>query len=213
MLILEILAYSGNIILLVNSILFFKVCFNENKACKIFSFYLLVMLIIQVSVIILRSQNIPNLYLSHFYFILQFLILSLFYFQIFNNSLQRRIIKISVPLCLGILGIQYYLNIDLFDKFNLFEIFITSFLVIIFSMFHFYNILNEKRVYYYINTGIFIYLFGSTFLFITGNLINTLTNDFRNIIWILNGVLYIVYQIYIFIEYKKTFLNKKADNE
>lgn len=111
-------------------------------------------------------------------------------------------------MCFLILGIQYYFNIDLFYKFNLFEIFITSFLIIIFSMFHFYNILNEKRTYYYLNTGIFIYLFGSTFLFITGNLINTLNSDFRSIIWKLNGILYIIYQIYIFIEFKNSFFNK-----
>lgn len=211
--ILEILAYSGNVILLVNSILYLKIYFRENKAFKIFSFYQLIMLIIQISVIILRCQKTPNLYLSHFYFILQFLILSFFYLEILNNDFQKKIIKAAMPFCLIILGVQYYFNTDLFYKFNLFEIFITSFLVIIFSMFHFYNILNEKRVYYYINTGIFIYLFGSTFLFITGNLINTLTSDFRNIIWILNGILYIVYQIYIFIEFKKSFLNKKIDNE
>ncbi|ODS81579.1 MAG: hypothetical protein ABS44_19090 [Chryseobacterium sp. SCN 40-13] len=41
-------------------------------------------------------------------------------------------------------------------------------------MFHFYNLLNKEKNYYYINTGILIYLFGSTVLFISGNLINTL---------------------------------------
>lgn len=183
------------------------------RALLVFTIYLLLMFVIQITSVFLRAKFINNLYLSHFYFILQFLILSFFYLEILNNDFQKKIIKAAMPLCLIILGVQYYFNTDLFYKFNLFEIFITSFLIIIFSMFHFYNILNEKRVYYYINTGIFIYLFGSTFLFITGNLINTLTSDFRNIIWILNGILYIVYQIYIFIEFKKSFLNKKIDNE
>ncbi|WP_432670653.1 hypothetical protein [Flavobacterium sp. SM2513] len=47
-------------------------------------------------------------------------------------------------------------------------------------MFHFYNMLGGKKNYYYINIGIFIYLLGGTFLFITGNLINSLSSDFRN---------------------------------
>lgn len=208
---LEFLAYLGEFLLLINAILFLSVYRKNDTPIKIFSFYLITMFIIQIVVSVFQVFKKNNLYLSHYYFIIQFLFLSIFYFQIIKHPFQRKIIKITVPICLSILGIQYYLNPELFTKFNLFEIFITSFLIIIFSMFHFYNILNEKRSYYYINTGIFIYLFGSTFLFITGNLINTLTNNFRNIIWYLNGVLYIVYQIYIFMEYKNTFLNKKNE--
>ena len=181
------------------------------RSFYVFTFYLFVILCIQILASYLKNLGINNLYLSHYYFILQFLLLSYFYYQVLENDFQKKIIKITVPLCLLILGIQYWYNLELFYKFNLFEIFITSFLLIIFAMFHFYNILNEKRIYYYINSGIFIYLFGSTFLFITGNLINTLTNDFRNIIWILNGFLYIIYQIYIFIELKQSFLNKKNE--
>lgn len=178
------------------------------RSFYVFTFYLFVILCIQILASYLKNLGINNLYLSHYYFILQFLLLSYFYYQVLENDFQKKIIKITVPLCLLILGIQYWCNFELFYKFNLFEIFITSFLLIIFAMFHFYNILNEKRIYYYINSGVFIYLFGSTFLFITGNLINTLTNDFRNIIWILNGLLYIIYQIYIFIELKQSFLNR-----
>ena len=156
---LEILAYLGNFILLVNTILFFKVFFEQDKAFKIFSFYLITMLLIQIKVSFLQANKIPNIYLSHFYFILQFLILSFFYFSILKNHFQKTVIKIAVPFCLIILAIQYYNNIDLYNKFNLFEIFITSFLIIIFSMFHFYNILNEKKKYYFINTGILLYFF------------------------------------------------------
>ncbi|VXB61931.1 conserved membrane hypothetical protein [Flavobacterium sp. 9AF] len=150
--------------------------------------------------------------MSHFYFIIQFLLLSLFYYKILNNSFQRKIIKITVPLCLGILSLQYYLNFESFDKFNLFEIFITSFLIIIFSMFHFYNILNEKKEYYYLNTGILLYLFGSTVLFISGNLITRLELASSEIIWILNSFLYIIYQIFILLEWKEIFYNKKELN-
>lgn len=183
-----------------------------SRAILVFTLYLLSILIIQITSVYLRSQSINNLYLSHYYFILQFIFLSIFYLEIINNTFQRKVIKTSVPICLISLGIQYYFNEDLLVKFNLFEIFITSFLIIIFSMFHFYNILNEKRKYYYLNTGILLYLFGSTVLFISGNLITRLDLAPSKIVWILNSFLYIVYQVFILLEWREIFLNKEKSN-
>ncbi len=183
-----------------------------SRAILVFTLYLLSILIIQITSVYLRSQSTNNLYLSHYYFILQFIFLSIFYLEIINNSFQRKVIKISIPICLISLSIQYYFNEDLLVKFNLFEIFITSFLIIIFSMFHFYNILNEKRKYYYLNTGILLYLFGSTVLFISGNLITRLDLAPSKIVWILNSFLYIVYQFFILLEWREIFLNKEKSN-
>ena len=79
-------------------------------------------------------------------------------------------------------------------------------------MFHFYNILNEKKKYYYLNTGILLYLFGSTVLFISGNLITRLDLAPSKIVWILNSLLYIVYQFFILLEWREIFLNKGKSN-
>jgi hypothetical protein len=207
----EFIIYIGYLLLGINFILFaIKLNKKMPRSFFVFTIYLLVMIIIQAYTSYLKSIHLNNLFLSHFYFILQFLLLSLFYLEILNNDFQKKIIKIAVPSCLIILGIQYYFNPDLFYKFNLFEIFITSFLIIIFSMFHFYNILNEKKKYYYINTGILLYLFGSTVLFISGNLISKLDLAPSKIVWILNSVLYIVYQVFIVIEWREIFI-KKSD--
>ncbi len=193
--------------------LFLRVASKQDKALKIFTVYLGVMMLIQILTSTLQYLSINNLYLSHFYFILQFLFLSYFYLEILKTDFQKKVVQLTVPIGITVLSIQYYLNQDLFFKFNYFEIFITSFLIIIFAMFHLYNILNEKKVYYYLTIGIFMYLFGSTFLFITGNLLQTLDSNFRNIIWVINSVLYVVYQVYIFIEFKHLFLNKKSQHD
>lgn len=210
---IEILAYLGIFILIVNFILFFKSSFKQEKAFKVFTFYLMVMVIIQIITSVFQAMQKNNLFLSHFYFVLQFLILSYFYLQIVKTGFQKNAVKIMVPLCLTVLAIQYYFDQALFFKFNLFEIFITSFLIIIFSMFHLYNILNEKKYYYYISIGVLVYLFGSTFLFITGNLMTTLSTDLRSMVWIINNVLYLFYQIFIFVEFKQMILNKKQTHE
>ncbi len=206
----EIIIYIGYFLLGINFILFaIKLNKKMPRSFYIFTFYLLVMIVIQFFTSYLKSIHKNNLYLSHFYFILQFILLSFFYLEIIKNPFQRKVIKIAVPFCLTLLGLQYYLNEELLHKFNLFEIFVTSFLIIIFSMFHFYNILNEKKKYYYLNTGILLYLFGSTVLFISGNLITRLDLAPSKIIWILNSVLYIVYQVFILLEWKEIFLNKE----
>jgi hypothetical protein len=108
-----------------------------------------------------------------------------------------------------ILGIRYGYDTSLFFKFNLFEIFITSFLLIIFTTFHFYNQLNAKKEFYYINIGIFLYLFGNTILFLVGNMVVTLSSKMGKLTWILNAFLYIIYQVFILVEWKKSF-SKKA---
>ena len=69
----QILAYVGFLILLLNLIVFAKGFFNSGKAFKIYTFYLLVIFIIQMASNILAELRTNNLFLSHFYFILQFI--------------------------------------------------------------------------------------------------------------------------------------------
>lgn len=81
-------------------------------------------------------------------------------------------------------------------------------------MFHFYNILNESKKFFYINMGILIYLFSSTIIFISGNLMVSLSSNFNNVIWLINGVLYLIYQIFILVEYIKHYSsNNNKNNE
>lgn len=207
--ILKIFAYLGMFILALNFFLFLMIFSKKEKAFKIFSIYLVIMVIIQGSSAVYQILSINNIFLSHFYFILQFLLLSYFYLQILTIELQKKVVKLTIPICLIALAIQYYFNPELYYTFNLFEIFITSFSIIVFSMFHFYNMLGGKKNYYYINIGIFIYLFGGTFLFITGNLMNSLNISYANLTWMINSVLYIICQMYFLVEFKQIVSKEK----
>lgn len=208
----QILAYIGHLFLLLNLILFFIKFNNQGKAYKIFTLYLGFIFVVQILAQIYNSLNINNLFLSHFYFISQFVLLSLFFKTILKERYQKNIVKSCLILGLLVLGIQYAFDPNLFLKFNLFEIFITSFFLIIFATFHFYNMLNEKKEFYYINVGILMYLFGSTILFLVGNLTTTLSSKVSLITWIFNSTLYIVYQLFILIEWKKNFSKKEINN-
>lgn len=62
--------------------------------------------------------------------------------------------------------------------------------------------------------GILIYLFSSTIIFISGNLMVSLSSNFNNVIWLINGVLYLIYQIFILVEYIKHYSsNNNKNNE
>ena len=206
--ILEIIADLGYLVLLLNTILFFIGFSKNGKAYKIFISYLLTMCLIQIVSKVSHFLKLNNLYISHFYFILQFILLSFFYLNLQFNDFQKKIVKMGFVFCLVALIFQYTFDNDIFSKFNLFEIFITSFLLIVYATFHLYNSLNEKKEFYYVNIGTLTYLFGSTILFLSGNLMIYLSPNLNKITWLLNAFLYVLYQLFILFEWKKNFSNK-----
>lgn len=205
----SLFANIGYLILFLNLILFIKGFRTNGKAHSIFTWYLGVIFLVQITSMTLKKFGFNNLFLSHFYFIGQFVLLSLFYLDILKEEIQKKIVKVCLIIGLLALGIQYANNFSLFLKFNLFEIFITSLLLILYATIHFYNMLNEKKEFYFINMGVLFYLFGSTILFLVGNLTIVLSPKMNKITWILNSILYILYQIFILIEWRKSFSKKK----
>ncbi len=202
----------GYVLLLLNCILFLK-DFSKNKIpFKILTLYSLVMFVIQITAAIFVKLHSNNLFLSHFYFILQFVLLSLFYFHLLKEAFQKRIIVVCLVLCLAVLFVQYSIDWSHFNRFNLLEIFITSLPLIVYATFHLYNLLNEKKEFYYINIGLLIYLFGSTIVFLTCNLLISLDSrtPFRYI-FDLNVYLYVVYQLFILYELRRVDLIKTVE--
>ncbi len=209
----NIFIYIGYFFLVVNLILFLKGYSNNGKAFKIFTIYTVVIFFIQLVSFVLAKRGINNLFLSHLYFIFQFVILSFFYLAILKEEVQKKIVKLFLILCPMLLLVQYVKNCSLFFEFNLFEIFITSLLLVLYATFHLFNILYEKKEFYYINVGVLIYLFSSSVLFLAGNLNIKLNKEFDNLSFIINLFIYIIYQIFILIEWKKSFSKNTISSE
>lgn len=202
---LNLLIYTGNILLFINVVLYSIKLINRAKIFKIFWLYLLCMLIIQTLTVKLQIQVKNNIHLSHFYFILQFIFLSLFYITLFNSKRQKNIVKVISLLVLIILAIQYINSPSLYYKFNLLEIVLTSLCLVSFSVIHFYNSLIEKTRFVYVNSGIFMYLISSTLIFCSGNFINASYAGLNKLLWLFNSILFIIYQILIFMEWYKNY--------
>ena len=201
----EIFADIGYILLFINCILLGKNICRKTKPVKVFLIYNLVMLLVQMISKVLFTLKMNNLFLSHFYFIFQFLILSYFYYILLDVPFQKRVVKIVSAITLLVLCIVYAWKPELFFSLNLLEIFVTSLPVVIYAAFHLYNLLNKQHYFYYTTVGILIYLYGSTFLFLSYELIMIAIEKEAGVYtWFLNIFLYVVYQLFILKDLLKT---------
>lgn len=168
---------------------------NYNKLGFAFKILSLYMGFISMFVVLLKFSyqiNIHSFFVSHIFFFGQFFFLSTFYFQIMREKPQRKFIfytQIIVPI---LLIIQYFLNPELLNKFNLLEIYLISFLIIVYVLFHFYDMLNVEKYFYYNSVAVLLYQLGTVILYSTGNLflahnpkLNLFTFDLINILGII----------------------------
>lgn len=200
--------YFGYLVLIINFILYTKGFFKFGKAFKIYVFYLFLLVIVQLTMEILTSFSINNLYLIHLYFIGQFILLGIFYKTLLQDTFQKNIITFSLFFGSLLLAIQYIYEPDVFFKFNLFEIVLTSLLVVVFALLYLYKMLTDSKKYYYITVGIIIYLLASTVLFLVGNLTIGLSKEVRLISWNLNAFFVAVNQLFVLYEWKVSFQKK-----
>lgn len=177
-------------------------------SAKIFTWYLFSMGLIQVATFWLWYNGVNNLHLSHYYLVTQFILLSLFYYNLYGNKTQKIVTVLILLSVVGVLIVQSYLRPDLLYKFNLLEILLTSLPIVFFSVFQFYNSLTETKKFMYINSGICIYILSSTLIFCSGNIVNDITTEFRTTLWFMNVTLYLVYQILISVEWFHNFKKK-----
>jgi hypothetical protein len=207
------LVYIGYFLSFINLVLYIKSYSSQDKTFNVFTLYLGIVFCIQMISSIYVYFSVNNLFLSHFYFIGQLVILSFFYYLLLKTIMQKRFLKFAFVLGILALSIHYFLDPSQFFKFNLFEIAVTSLLVVVFAMMHLYNMLAEEKEFYYVTVGIIIYLLGSTVLFFVGNLTVGLSSEFKFLTWTLNAVLIIVYQLFILFEYRKSFTKVGSKNK
>lgn len=201
----------ANLLLYINFILFLLRFKKETKAYKIYTIYLGIIVAVQIALKAFIYFGYQNLILSHAYFCGQFIMLSLFYYEILKEKYQKQIVKWNLAITISIVVATFLLNPSSLFNYNPIEILFTSISLIVYSAFHFYNMLSNKKEFYYINCGVSIYMFGSTVVFLPRNLHTIYDHSFSDILNMLNIVLYLVYLILIFIEWFK--LNSKKVNE
>lgn len=184
------------------SILYLKSFIRNNKAFKIFTIYLVVISIIQLaSIYILKFGVESNLFLSHYYFISQFIFLSLF----FKVLLKFRWISWVLYAIILLLGVQYIKDPDIYFRYNSLGMAITQTIIVVYTILYFYKSLSGKNEFLLINIGLFFYLLSSTLIFASGNLVFDLSIPMKisTLLFDINAVLYLLFQLLIFVEWWK----------
>ncbi|MDR7371793.1 hypothetical protein J2X17_002586 [Flavobacterium aquidurense] len=195
----------GLFFLLINSILFYRARKNKSIQYSIITIYLICLFVEELLCNITGFYRPgSNFFLSHYYFIFQFIALSAFFRQVFSNIALKRIVLFFLILVLILLAIQYYRKPDLYWEFNLFEIGVTSGLLISYGLiFLIQNLKKNKSNYLYFTNGLVMYLTSSLSIFLTGNTDSVIfTEPFLLDFWFFNSLFYIVYQFLIFKEWK-----------
>lgn len=205
----KFLGFTTTIILLINVILYLKAFFFQDKAFKVFFYYLFVICVIQITNNILGPiLHLENLFLSNIYLVGQFLFLSVFYAILLNS--YKIILSILTVIFIGLI-FQYIINTDLFFRYNPIGITITQFSLIIYSVTYLYRSLNlVNSEFLIVNIGLFLYLVSSTLIFASGNLVFNIDIPTKtyDLLFILNAIFYFIFQILIFIEWRKNYYKK-----
>ena len=211
MTLLSLIIYIGYFLLVINII-----CYSIRVKIKNFPYRVLFIYLISTAVIQGITEYLgkvygQNLFMSHYYFIIQFVLLSIYFFNIIKSNKLRKVIKYTSIVALFSLIIQYLTTPVIYNSFNQFEILVCSLPLILYSVFFLFQTLDSKdRKYIFVNSGIFIFILSSTLIFSAGNVMLDLSSEVNNIIWHANVSIYAIYQILIFIEWYKHFRKKEV---
>ncbi|WP_148868240.1 hypothetical protein [Tenacibaculum adriaticum] len=184
---------------------------KRNKLYKTVTAYLVILFFVELLCnLIGYLKPGENSFLSHFYFNSQFLLLSIFFRELFIDITLKKIVIVSYVTITLLITAGYVLNPKIFWQFNLFEIVSTSALLVIYGFIHLFNTLNNKKEYFYFSIGLILYLICSSLIFMSGNYQLVFIEDPYIDIWIFNTFFYILFQFLIFKEW--LFINKVANN-
>ena len=180
-----------------------------DKPYKVFTIYLVLMSIIQLtSEYIIKTGGSSNLFLSHYYFLFQFVTLSLFFYYLLK---KKWIIGVLIGGCL-FFGYQYINDSSLYNRYNSNGIAISQSILVVYSLLYLFKSLTEKTSFVLVSIGLFIFLLSSIVIFASGNLFfnSDTPKDFFRFLNDMNAVLYLVFQILIFIEWWRNYRPRKV---
>lgn len=208
-----IVSLIGLLFLLSNAIRFYKTCKNRDVLYRIITVYLILLFFVELlcNIIGFLHPN-SNFFLSHYYFIFQFVTLNLFFYKSFSGKLLKQIMVIVFVSVLLFLGYQYYDKPSIYWEFNLAEVALTSIPLLFYALYFIVsNLKTDKQSYFYFCNGLIIYITSSAGIFLSGNTDSVmLTEPFIIDFWFFNSLFYILYQFLIYKEWKVLNFRRKT---
>lgn len=211
MYILKIISYIGLLLVIINTITYFIGFARKGKAYKFFVIYLFALSVIQTTAEIYADKGLNNHFLSTYYLFLQFILLSCFFYHLFTDIKNKKSVVIkylSVIILFGLI-VQYGLFPELYYVFNSLGFLVTTSAIIMYSVFYLFEQMSKKLPFYYTNIGIFIYFISSSIIFASAVAIVSFNDKTNMLIWKINAVLFIIYQLLILWEWTQNFYLKR----
>lgn len=210
MYILKIFSYIGLLLVYINTIIYFIGFARKGKAYIFFVIYLFALTIIQTAAEIYADRGVNNHFLSTYYLFFQFILLSSYYYYLFIDIKNKKssIIKyLSISIFIGLI-VQYSIFPELYYVFNSLGFLLTTSAIILYSVFYLFEQMSKKLPFYYTNIGIFIYFISSSLIFASAIAIVSFNDKTNMLIWKINALLFIIYQLLILWEWMQNFYLK-----
>jgi hypothetical protein len=209
-----ILGHIAVFFLVVAFFLFLSKIRNKDKSYKLLTIYLGVISCTELSYRLAVSFTNNNNPVVHIDTMAQFVILSLFYLSLFTDNLQRNIVKLFVIVLPIFFIIKFSIYPEILLRNDPLEYFLFAILLVIYAAIHLYNILNKKKQYYYFSVGLMLFLLASLIVSLTINLRIVLESIHLNrSLLILNNFFYLMFQIFVIVEWILNYYKKPLQNE
>ncbi|QIE58843.1 hypothetical protein G5B37_04485 [Rasiella rasia] len=180
---------------------------RQSKAYTFFTLYLLLVAVIQIVMYIYAYKKLNSIFFFHYYFVGQFILLSLFYRQLLKS---RLIVWILIVVLIG-LGGYYAVNPAIFNQYHTIGVSITQSIIVVYALLYYYKSLSGHNLFLLVNTGILLYFLTSILLFASGNLILDLNlpKETQRYIGIINQFLYFIFLVLVFVEWFRNYRSSK----
>ncbi|MCJ8288181.1 MAG: hypothetical protein HRT58_02530 [Crocinitomicaceae bacterium] len=191
---LDALALGNKALLLINIFYLIFLIKHLRRSMILLMVLLVGILFIDLASSYLSDQHISNIHLTHYYTIGQFFILSVIYYKHLKKF--QLIVPFGVALFSSILIYQLVASKIVYNELNISGFIASACVLMTYAFFYFIEHISEKRYWDTFNVGLFLYLGGSSIIFLTMNSWQDL-EDWNVIIWTVNASLAVLFQVFI----------------
>ena len=170
--------------------------------------YVSVSFVTEIINFVLTKSNINNMIVFHFFTIIEFILISIFYLLFFKKYLKPVYLLIPIPVFVILAFFDYKINS--FNTMDDFTASIGAILLSLYALFSFFfmmrklifeNILTEP--FFWINSGVLFYFSGNLLVFAFYNYICTYQRSYSEAVWAIPQFLTIFFNILISIGFWK----------
>lgn len=189
------LTWGNKILILLNVIYLIYLIKHLTKSMILLMVLLVGVLSLEMAIHHMANNDIPNLHLSHYYALGQFFLLSMIYYQHLNKF--QLVVPIGVALFSSFLIYQLLDSQIVYNEFNTTGFLVSACTLIIYAFFYYIEHISVKRYWDSFNFGLFLYLGGSSIIFLTMNNNWKDLEVWYNDMWTINAFLTVLYQVFI----------------